>query len=209
MKTHENTILEILKNNKEKEAWCEILLEVLPMYSINTNLRLAHFFSQCCHESKDFTELEESLNYSVEALKQDKRFANGLAELYGRTAAQKANQKMIGSIKYANRIGNADVNSGDGHKYRGRGIIQLTGKANYTICSKDLSLPEILDNPDCVASNKEIALKTACWFWSKNNLNALADKDDLAMLTKRINGGDNGLSDRKERLEKYKILLSC
>lgn len=207
MKTHENAILKILEKNKEKDLWCKILIDILPIYNINTPLRLAHFFAQCCHESADFTKLEESLNYSVEALKQDQKFANGLAEKYGRTATQKAHQEAIGNIKYANRMNNGDVASGDGFKYRGRGIIQLTGKANYTICSKDLSIPEILANPDCVSSNKEIALKTACWFWNKNNLNLLADKDDCKTITKRINGGDHGLDDRQRRLSIYKGLF--
>jgi putative chitinase len=198
-------ILKILESNKDKIEWSELLTNLLPVYEVNTNLRLAHFFSQCCHESNDFKITEENLNYS----------AQGLLKIFSKyfkdetTAKQYEKQPMkIANLVYANRMGNGDTNSGDGYKYRGRGIIQLTGKDNYKKFSQDVFNDNtVLDNPDTIIINKAIAVHSACWFWQKNNLNSLADKDDCLAITKKINGGINGLQDRQERLMKYKLLF--
>lgn len=198
-------ILKILESNKDKIEWSELLTNVLPVYKVNTNLRLAHFFSQCCHESNDFKITEENLNYS----------AQGLLKIFSKyfkdetTARQYEKQPMkIANLVYANRMGNGDTNSGDGYKYRGRGIIQLTGKDNYKKFSQDVFNDNtVLDNPEMITINKAIAVHSACWFWKKNNLNDLADKNDCLSITKKINGGINGLQDRQERLMKYKLLF--
>jgi putative chitinase len=200
-------IISILSKNPDAIKWADILHELLPVYEINTNLRLVHFLAQTCHESAYYLKLEESLNYSSEALTKiwPKRFPLNLAEKYGRTKTQKANQSAIANIVYANRIGNSDEASGDGYKYRGRGLIQLTGKANYQQFSLEVFKNEsVLLNPDSVAKDKNIAIHSAGWFWEKNNLNLHADKDDVIAVTKKINGGIIGIDERKKLTQEFK-----
>ena len=160
---------------------------------INTPKRIATFLSQCAHESAGFTTFSENLNYSVVGLATTfpKYFNNNTAGAYAR------NPQKIANKVYANRMGNGDEASGDGYRYRGRGIIQLTGKANYQAFS-----PEVVKNPDSLSTNMDMAIKSAVWFWSKNSLNTLADRSDIVGITKRINGGTNGLQDRVELYNK-------
>jgi putative chitinase len=166
----------------------------LPVAGINTRLRLAAYFAQCDHESAGFTAVVENLNYSATALMSTfPRYFNDaqLAHRYARKP------EMIANRVYANRMGNGDEASGDGWKYRGRGIIQLTGKNNYRAYSA-----LALANPDIVAQ-PEHAVRSSIWFWTTNNLNALADAGDFITLTRRINGGTNGLAHRQQLYQHY------
>jgi putative chitinase len=182
-----------LPHNKNPKDWYAACFEILPKYEINTIERVAGFLAQCQHESADFNVVQENLNYSVLNLQKvfRKYFPNGtIATQYARKPEKIANRV------YANRMGNGNEASGDGWKYRGRGILQLTGKANYAACSQVLFGDDTLvKNPDLL-SQPHYALLSACWFWEKNNLNAFCDKRDIVGMTKRVNGGVNGLADR-------------
>jgi putative chitinase len=178
--------------------------EVMEKFSINTPLRLAHFLAQCSHESGGFKAVQENLNYSVEGLKKifSKYFPGNLAESYAK------NPEKIASKVYGGRMGNGGEETKEGYKYRGRGYIQLTGKSNYAAFSKSIN-EDVVSNPDLVAG--KYALASAGWFFSKNGLNAMADKgaDDATVtaVTKRVNGGTIGLEHRiKEFKRFYKIL---
>lgn len=200
-----NIILEILKNNKDKQEWAVILNEILPFYDINTDLRIAHFFSQTCHESNDFNSLQENLRYSAQGLLKTfpKYFPNEKIAL-----EYQYKPERIANRAYANRMGNGDELSGDGWKYRGRGGLGHTGRNAYFNASKDNFNSDLLvHNPDLLTHNKSICAKVDCWFWKINNLNKLADKDDYIALSKRINGGTHGLQDRQARLARYKKLF--
>lgn len=167
------------------------LIEAMDLFKINTPLRQAAFIAQCAHESREFTVTEENLNYSAERLiKVFPRYFKSLeqAALYAR------NPRAIASYVYANRMGNGLESSGDGFRYRGRGYIQLTGHDNYMQYAA-ASATDALNNPDMVSDTEGAAL-SAGWFWSKNGLNQLADKEDMISITKRINGGLNGLQER-------------
>ncbi len=176
-------------------------------FGINTPLRQAHFLAQVGHESAGFTKVEEGLNYSENALLAmfGKRINPAQARAYGRNNDHPANQRMIANIIYANRNGNGGVGSGDGYRYRGRGLIQITGKANYAALSGQLSA-DVVANPDLLTENLQAAMSAAAW-WKNHGLNELADQDDVTRITRVINGGTNGLDDRKSRLLKAKGIL--
>lgn len=181
---------QLIKNNPDD--WYPLLAELLPKYEINTVNRVAGFIAQCSHESSNFTVLKENLNYSAEGLNKifPKYFINA-----GRDANAYARQpEKIANIVYANRMGNGNEASGDGWRFRGRGVIQLTGKDLYTAYGKTIHLTasEVAD----YLETKKGALESACWFWQTHNLNALADAQDIVGMTKRINGGTNGLAER-------------
>lgn len=174
------------------DAWYDALAEALPQYDINTVERVAAFIAQCAHESGGFSVLEENLNYKAATLSKlwPQRFPPGVAEQYAGKA------QMIANKTYGNRMGNGPEESGEGYKYRGRGILQLTGKDNYKACSQALFQDNtLLDDPDLLL-DPYYAIHSACWFWSRNKLNQFADAGDLTTLTKRINGGTIGLEDR-------------
>ena len=166
-----------------------------------TPYRAAHLFAQTGHETAEFKLFSENLNYS----------ANGLSKIFGRyfpgdlEKEYARKPEKIASRVYGNRMGNGDEESGDGWKYRGRGALQLTGKNNYTAFAKYLDKPEILDNPDLVSN--EYAFESAMFFFDKNNLWSICDKgidsNTITKLTKRINGGTNGLDHRKVLTLKY------
>jgi putative chitinase len=170
---------------------------VMKTFGINTELRLAHFLAQCAHESGNFRMFTENLNYSEQGLLNifKKYFTPAQAKQYARKPV------AIGSRVYANRMGNGNEESKDGFNYRGRGCIQLTGKSNYAAFSKFVP-DNVVISPDLVST--KYPLSSAGWFWSINNINALADKDDIISVTKRINGGTNGIEDRKKYLAIYK-----
>ncbi len=169
---------------------------------INTPVRQAMFLSQLAHESGSFRAVEENLNYSVEALRRVFRKYFPDDEI----AAQYARQpEKIANRVYANRMGNGEESSGDGWKYRGRGLIQLTGKDNYTAFSLQANNEAII-KPELVAQ-PELAAESAGWFWLINGLNKLADTGDVKAVTRRINGGFNGLADREAKYNKLMILL--
>jgi len=172
---------------------------VCDKYEINTPERVAGFLAQTGHESGGFRFTSEDLHYRAEALTRvwPTRFPPGIAESYAMQPERIANRA------YADRMGNGDEASGDGWKYRGRGLIQLTGKDNYAAFSLDAD-NEALVNPDLVAE-PELAALSAGWFWLRNGLNALADNRDIVGMTRRINGGTNGLDDRQMR---YSRLIS-
>ena len=182
-----------IKKNKNPQEWYEGLCHQLPQFGIVTPARVAGFISQCQHESADFTALVENLNYSDKGLVGTfKKYFPDLntAKPYARKP------EMIANRVYANRMGNGNEASGDGFKFRGRGLVQLTGRANYTQCSKDLFGDDCLvQNPDLVCE-PEYAVLSACWFWHKNRLNDICDRGDVVLLSKRINGGTLGLADR-------------
>jgi len=177
---------EIFPNCKDPEGWVDAMNEVFPKYEINTSRRIAAFIAQCGHESGGWRTFSENLNYSAKAL--DAVFGKYFVRA-GRDANEYARQpEKIANIVYAGRMDNGDTASGDGWRYRGRGPIQLTGKANYTKFSADMGV-DAVDNPDQVAEDKEVALMSAIWYWNTNNLNLCADEGDIKTLTKRMNGG--------------------
>jgi len=171
-----------------------------------TPTRAAHFFAQCAHESGNFKAFSENLNYGAAGLRSvfGKYFTTDKdAQAYERKPEQIANKV------YANRMGNGDEASGDGWKYRGRGAIQLTGKNNYKEFSDHIKDPEVMTNPDVVAT--KYSFESAMFFFEKNKLWTICDKgiNDAAILelTKRINGGTHGIDDRKEKTKKYAAML--
>ena len=164
-------------------------------------IRAAHFFAQTSHETGGFKAFSENLNYSAQGLQGifGKYFPGTLEESYARQPEKIANRV------YASRMGNGDEASGDGWKYRGRGALQLTGKANYEAFAKYLGTNEVMENPDLVAT--KYAFESAMFFFERNKLWTICDKgiNDAAILelTKRINGGTHGLEDRKAKTYKY------
>ncbi|MDE8556983.1 glycoside hydrolase family 19 protein [Pantoea vagans] len=190
-----------------RDAWFPHIAASLSAFQISTPLRQAHFLAQTGHESAGFLKVEEGLNYSENALTAmfGKRITAEQARAYGRNAMHAANQKMIASIIYANRNGNGDVASGDGYRYRGRGLIQITGKANYRALVKQLGA-DVVANPDLLLGYRFAVMSAAAW-WKNNGLNELADSDNVIRITRIINGGTNGLDDRKSRLSKSKGIL--
>ena len=164
--------------------------------------RAAHFFAQTAHESGGFKTFSENLNYGAKGLRSifGKYFpTDALARAYERQPQKIANRV------YANRMGNGPESSGDGWKYRGRGALQLTGKDNYQAFANYVKRPDIMDNPDLVAT--ELCFESALWFFDRNKLWSICDKgiNDAAILalTKRINGGTHGLDDRRMKTKKY------
>jgi putative chitinase len=186
-------LTKIIPTNKEVVAWLEVLNEVLPEYDIDTPARLAGFLAQAAHESGDFRTLEENLNYSAEGLVKTwpKRFDAATAKAYARKPEKIANKV------YADRMDNGDEASGDGWRFRGRGIKQLTGRDNYTRFGKAVGMTAEKAAEYC--ATKKGAVESAAWFWKTNNLNRFADAGDIVGLTKAINGGTIGLEDRKKR----------
>jgi putative chitinase len=193
------------KNIKDCEFYIDAFNLVLPQYQINTSIRLSHFFAQILHESGNLKFKEENLNYSAQGLRTvfPKYFCTDkIADEYARKPVEIANRV------YGGRMGNGDESSGDGWKYRGRGLIQLTGKDNYKACGKVLIL-DMVNIPDLLCQDSEVIVSSACWYWSSRNLNDLADKDDIQGITIKINGGLNGFEDRKRKLFVAKQVFGC
>jgi|688.fasta_scaffold14169_10 putative chitinase len=198
-----------LKLDKLKGHIPDSVIAMIPdtaaKFEINTPLRLAHFLSQCGHESGGFRVTQENLNYSAKGLM-------GIFKKYFPTEAlanqYQRNPQKIANKVYANRMANGNEASGDGYKFRGRGYIQLTGKDNYTQFSKSIG-EDMVANPDKVAST--YALLSAAWFFSKNSLHKLADEGAsdavVTKITKRVNGGTIGLADRIKHFKEYYSLL--
>jgi len=185
---------QMIPGNQYLDHWLPALNEILPEYGIDTPQRMAAFIAQCAHESGGFKALKENLNYKAATLRKifpkyfpDDATANRYASLPNK-------QEAIANKVYANRMGNGPEESGDGFRYCGRGLIQLTGKENYTWFAASLEIP--VEEASEYLQTFEGAVQSACWFWETNNLNQWADKGDILTLTKRINGGTIGLEDR-------------
>jgi putative chitinase len=181
------------------DKWLDSLNATAERFDINTPDRIAGFLSQIAHESAGFSATRENLNYSAEALMRvwPSRFNAGNVAEYAR------NPQKIANKAYCDRMGNGPESSDDGWKYRGKGLIQLTGKDNYQRFS-DATGVDAVENPELLAE-PELAALSAGWFWSTNGLNALADAKDVVGMTKRINGGTHGLDDRQA---KYAAVLA-
>ena len=203
----EEHLAKIIPGNKNVSQWYDALVDVMPKYGITTERRVAHFLSQCAHESANFKRLEENLNYSAKALRAvfGRYFGNPPkrnADEYQRKPEMIANYVYMDEFrKY--KMGN--VNEGDGWLFRGRGLKQLTGRDNYTKFGNSVNMTAE-EAAEYVATEKG-AVESACWFWDTNNLNSIADTDDVKRMTKKINGGSIGLEDRQSRyLNAMKVL---
>ena len=187
---------QLLPGNPYLDYWYSALERCLPDYDINTPSRVAAFVAQCAHESGGFKFLKENLNYKAESLVKvwPRYFPNiDIARQYAH------NQEAIANRAYGGRMGNGPEASGDGAKFCGRGLIQLTGRSNYQAFADSIET-DIEDVPEYLATF-EGAVQSACWFWETNNLNQWADKGDILTLTKKINGGTLGLADRQKHYE--------
>jgi putative chitinase len=183
-------------------------LSIFKKYAINTPRRIAHFLAQVHEESGGYIKFNESLNYTPQGLIKTfgtNQISVAQANLYGRTTKQKANQEAIANIVYGGNWGKVNLGNtqlGDGWRFRGRGLIQLTGRANYQ-AYKDYSAHDVIANPD-LASRPDIAIDIAGWFWSvRFKLNPIADKNNINSITKKINGGLTNLTERVKQLNYY------
>ena len=177
------------------DQWEIPLNQVFVKYDIDTPKRQAAFIGQCSYESANFTHLQENLNYSAQRLMQvwPSRFPNiNMAEAYAH------NPEKLADFVYAGRMGN--LQDGDGWKFHGRGLIQLTGRENYANCGSGVGV-DLIDNPDLLLTPKYAAL-SAGWFWNRKQLNLLADTQEYGTMTRRINGGTTGLDERIVRITK-------
>ena len=178
--------------NQVIEKYVDPLNATLERFEINTPQRIAMFLAQIGHESGGLAIIEENLNYRPERLAQifPRYFKNVNVNDYAR------NPQKIASRVYANRMGNGDEASGDGYKFRGRGLIQLTGHDNYANFSNDMNMS--VDEAVDYLQTPDGATMSAGWFWNKNHLNQFADNNDVVGATRRINGGTIGLKEREE-----------
>lgn len=194
-----NLLKQVFPRCADPAGWAQALNPALERYQINTRARLCSFLAQTGHESGQFNRLVESLNYKT---------AGRLMKVWPRRFPTEAsaipyvgNERKLANFVYANRLGNADAASGDGFRFRGRGIIQITGRANYAAAGKELKLP-LVEEPDRLLT-KEVSALAATWFWNSRGLNALADDntddndlEDFTEITRRINGGTVGIKER-------------
>lgn len=203
MELTQEQLQQIIPKNKYVSYWYTALSQLLPQYELNTPDRIAAFLAQCAHESGGFVFIKENLNYRWQSLRKTfpKYFpTDALAQQY-----EKQPEKIANRV-YANRMGNGPEESGDGYKFCGRGLIQVTGRDNYSWFAASLQI-----SPEEASEYMETfegAAQSACWFWESNNLNQWADKRDILTLTKRINGGTIGLEDRKKHYEHCLHILS-
>jgi putative chitinase len=185
---------QMVPGNPYINNWHDALAQLLPDYEIDTPQRIAAFVAQCAHESGNFRAIKENLNYRAPTLRKlfSKYFpTDDLAAAY---ANMPNKQEAIANRIYANRMGNGPEESGDGYRYCGRGLIQLTGKTNYSLFAESLEIT--VEEASEYLQTFEGAAQSACWFWESNNLNRFADVGDIKGLTKAINGGFIGLEDR-------------
>ena len=184
-----------LKELGINDKWEIPLNQVFVKYDLDTSKRQAAFIGQCAVESANFTRLQENLNYSAQRLTQvwPSRFPNiNMAESYAHSPEKRAD------FVYAGRMGN--LQDGDGWKFHGRGLIQLTGRENYANCGSGVGV-DLIDNPDLLLT-PQYAVLSAGWFWNKKGLNALADTQEYGAMTRRINGGLTGLDERIAKITK-------
>lgn len=180
-------------NCKDPEGWIE-WFSLLSDFGINTDEQIAAFCATVGHESGDLNSTAENMNYSADRLMVvfPKYFRNVDVRSYHR------NPEKIANLVYANRMGNGDVNSGDGWRYRGSGLIQLTGRNNFAASSEYLYSDEtiLLDDPDLVREDKEVSMLCSLWYWQENKLNQMSD---FVRISRQVNGGDHGMQDRVNR----------
>lgn len=189
----------ILVGNSNVDEWYRALTENIYFFEIDNEKRIAAFLAQTSHESMNYTRVIENLNYRWTSLRSvfPKYFPNdSLAKKYAH------DQRAIANRVYANRMGNGPESSGDGWRYRGRGLIQLTGKYNYKKFGNSLGI-SLSEVPDFLETF-DGAVISACWYWENKDLNYYADNDDIKSITKLINGGYIGLEDR---IRKYSKIL--
>jgi putative chitinase len=204
---------------KEPDKWIDAVVRTCEEFEINTPQRIASFIAQTAHESGGYTMLTENLNYRAATMAAcwPNRFAEQEPDpnKKGKTKPKKDAQgkliptkvalalekhpEQIANIVYAARMGNGPTESGEGWKFRGRGLKQLTGKFNYEKCGNDLGV-DLVGNPDFLVE-PTYAARSAGWFWHSNSLSSFADKGDIEGMTKKINGGVIGLEDRKKRYD--------
>ena len=190
--------------NSNLEDWYNAICRLCPEYEINTPKRLAAFIAQCSHESGNFTVLKENLNYRAAGL--IKTWPTRFPSLEVAMKYEKNPEKIANKV-YANRMGNGDEASGDGWRYSGKGLIQLTGKENYQRFATSIKM-NIEDLPNYLMTF-EGAVRSACFFWKSNNLNKDADAGDIKTITKKINGGYIGLEDRMKHYTKALKILGA
>jgi len=199
----------MIPTNKEPTPWHRAMQELFPKYRITTAERVAGFVTQCAHESSDFRRLEENLNYSAEGLL--KTFPRYFGPGKQNAAEYARNPQKIANYVYmdvnrskAGALGNTQP--GDGWRFRGRGIKQLTGRNNYAAFGKTIGMTAE-QAAEYVATPKG-AIESACWFWGSKNLNIFADRKDIVGLSRAINGGDIGLADRTARWNRAAIIMN-
>lgn len=199
----------MIPTNKEPEVWHPIAVRFFEKYQINTTNRIAGFMAQCGHESGDFRTLEENLNYSADAL--NRVFGRYFGPPPKRNAAEYArNPQKIANYVYMDEFRSksgalGNVREGDGWRFRGGGIKQLTGRNNFTSFGKSINMTA--EQAADYVRTKEGAFESACWFWQTNNLASFADRDDIDGMSKRVNGGDIGIEDRRKRYADAKSIL--
>ena len=197
-------LAKLIPGNKNVDAWHAALVDVLPKYGITTERRMAHFISQTSHESNNFRSLTENLNYSEKAL--NAVFGRYFGAAPKRNAAEYArNPEKIANYVYQDEFRSArgqlgNTQTGDGWRFCGRGLKQLTGRNNYERFGKTVGMSA--DDAATYVATEKGAVESACWFWGANNLNSIADTDDVTKMTKKINGGNIGLADRQSRYKK-------
>lgn len=204
MQITQDQLQQLIPKNSHVDQWCDALNTVLPRYQIDTLERVAAFVAQCGHESAGFTALKENLNYGAPGLMTTfKKYfpTQELANSYARQPERIANRV------YADRMGNGNEASGDGWRYCGRGLIQLTGKNNYTAFAASIDMP--VEEVPAYLETFEGAVESACWFWNTNKLNQYADSGDLDTMTRRINGGLHGIDDRRARYNNALTVLGA
>lgn len=202
-----------LKSPQEAARWIGPLAKAADKAQINSAQRMAMFLAQCAHESENFSRIVENMNYSVSGLlgKFSKYFDSATAERYGRKPGQVANQPEIARIAYGGRMGNDKL--ADGWNYRGRGLIGLTGKANYVEFFAWAGLPA--NTPPNAVESYDLSALAAAWYWQKHDLNVYADRGDIESCSRVINCGPNsnksaianGLADRKAKYSKILTAL--
>ena len=204
----EEHLAAMIPTNNNVSAWYDAMIAIFPKYNIDTPERIAGFIAQCAHESGDFKRLEENLNYSEKALNSvfSRYFGPKKrdAKEYARNPEKIANYVYMDEFR-SKRGALGNVKPGDGWKFRGRGLKQLTGRNNYAAFGKSVGMTAD-EAAEYVATEKG-AIESACWFWDSRKLNAIADKGDIVKMTKVINGGDIGLADRKSRWENALAVL--
>ena len=204
------TLREIFPQCPDPERWAQALIPAMGHYGIDTPARMASFLAQTGHESAQFSRLEENLRYrSAKRLMQvwPKRFPSEPAADY------LDNPERLANFVYAKRMGNGNASSGDGYRYRGRGILQITGRSNYAAVGQALGL-DLIGNPDLLLQAEHAAM-SAAWFWDSRGLNALADDrtgdddlEDFTRITRLISGGTVGLRQRLALLKQLEPALA-